>query len=197
MLYPTTVISIDTWESVNLVSSLSWKNIQVYEILLGRSRKPGVSLFRVKNLTWIHNIVFEIQMDGQTRDIVVEEDIMDGICRYFRWNPEQDDDCLWFIAQILGWKKWSRYVDEGIFSYIGLDDYDAKNMQSWDVIFMVSSDPLRSPESWYYHYALYLGEGLYLSKLWFWWRVVITTFEQLQNCNDELDSIFKLQLKKK
>lgn len=197
MLHSTTVISIDTKTHVSLVSTITWNSLQVNEILVGRARNPGVSLFRLKNLTWVNNIVFEIQDENWTRDIPVNADIIEGICRYFQWNPKLDNDCLGCITQILGWKKGARFVDDGDYNYKGLEEYDESTIQSWDVIFMVSRNTEKPPSQGYYHYALYLGEGYFFSKLWFEWRIVITSFEQLQACNEELDYTFRLLLEKK
>lgn len=171
----------------------------VYEVLVGRTRDVHKSLYSLKKLSSTQNLTIEVLEDGWIlQDIALPEWIYEWIIRYLQNsnNILNNTDCLGFIVEVLWWRRWDRMVDDGLFSYHGVElIYNIQSLSPGDVISM--SD---GTEEWWrncrFHYALYLGRDLFLQKLGKPWVLAISNFEQMKKLYPELRLTVKLLLKR-
>ncbi len=172
----------------------------VHNILVWRGDVRLFSMDRFQNLSNTKNISVEIETpEWKIETIELSEHIVQWIIWYLQNSPKLSEatDCLGFIVEILGWKRGERFLDDGDFSYHWVTQFHSSSEPtSWDIILFCDGDE-ESFSKWNYHYTLYLGKGLFLSKLFLNWPIIAQTFEQLKEMNQSLNLIMKMTLRKK
>ena len=174
---------------------------EVCMVLVWRNRNPHTNLCKISNLSSSDNLVIEVE-DSSTwsvKSLYLWEELHTWINRYFQNNKNAwiQSDCLWFIAEVLWWNQWSRCVDDGEYTYEGGDFISTINTLSPGEIISLSDWTQEGWDNGKYHYALYLGYNLFLSKLGKPWVFAVTNFEQLKDLYPRLVYIVKLLLKRK
>ncbi len=199
----TTTIRVLKNKTVELVWSFDWEEelrSHVWGILCGRSREPSYNFLSLRNLSSTQNLIIEVLDENWfLQDISLPEDIYEWIIQYIQdsWDILNASDCLGFIVEVLWWKKWNRMVDDGLYSYHGVEIIkEVSSLNPWDVVSM--SD---GTEEWWkrcgFHYALYLGQDLFLQKLGKPWVLAISNLEQMKKLYPRLTLMVKLLLKRK
>ncbi len=174
--------------------------ITVHSILVWRWDVRRLPMDRFQNLSNTENISVEI-LTHECRIELIElpEYIAQWIIWYLQNSPKLSEatDCRGFIVEILGWKRGDRFLDDGDFFYDWVTQiHSLWELTSWDIICFCDGNE-ESFSKWKYHYALYLGKGLVLSKFCLNWPLIVQTLEQLKEMNPHLNLIMKATLRKK
>jgi hypothetical protein len=175
-------------------------NWSVHRLLVARKGLYFSFAEKFQNLTNTENISIEVQApEWKVELLELPEYIIQWITRYLQNSPKLSEatDCLGFIVEILWGKRGDRFLDDGDFSHHWETRFRSlQELIPGDIVFLRDSDE-ESFHKWNYHYALYIGKGLFLSKFFLHWPLVVQTFEQLREMNSTLDIIVKVLLKKK
>ena len=172
----------------------------VYSILIWRNRVPHADFSDFKNLTATDNLVIEYQdTDGNIRDIQLPEPIHNWLIQYLQNSPDihKSTDCLWFLVEILWWKRGDRFLDDGKFEYLWEKIYTSlSQLKSGDILVFCDGT-----QEWWeqgkYHYAMYLWNELFISKGWFGWMIFVASIDQIKSLNPEYTYIVQPLLQEK
>jgi hypothetical protein len=171
----------------------------IFSILVWRKYEPSTRLGDINNITSINALSIQIQdKSGICTNVSLPERVHTWLIRYFQNSPglPTDVDCLWWIVEILGWDRGDRFVDDGGFEYLWFSEIDSiSSLIVWDVICMCND--VEWFNMWKYHYALYIGNDVFLSKLGFDWPIVATSISQLMDIYPEYNFLVKLLLQEK
>ena len=143
---------------------------EIQETLICRSQSKNLQHFyNFENLKNTKRVRFFLS-DEQVNDIHeihIDDSLKKWIVRFLQetnisWMEELD--CFWFCKYIL----WITSIEKDT------HEIDENHLKSWDIIFL-ENDTIGG-----HHFAVYLWNGNYISRLWYAWVVVFTTLQQLK-----------------
>lgn len=171
----------------------------IFSILVWRKYEPLTKFGDINNLTSTNILSIQIQdKNGICTNVSLPKSVHAWLIRYFQNSPRlpTNVDCLWWIVEIFGWDRGDRFVDDGGFEYLWFSEIDSSSsLLVWDVICMCND--IEWFTKWKYHYALYIWNYVFLSKLGFAWPIVATSIFQLMDIYPEYNFLVKLLLQEK
>ncbi len=173
---PVTRFVIDTSRPIKVRDGDSEDTFTVYDIGMGRGLPDGAaSYYALNNLSKTKKLEIVIAIKDVLKIVELPEAMLERIATFIQEDHKREGkfDCGSFVHFANGIDyEFSQF-------FIGkwdITDFDEQNMVSGDSI-MISKDPEHMNVT---HLAIYLGDGLYLSKFGVGGKLIATTMDEMK-----------------
>lgn len=172
---PVTRFIIDLTNPVEAENTESGAESTIYNI--GMSRKGGdasASYYGLSDLSRTEKLEIFIRSEDGTEQVALPEDMLERVAAFIREDHarEEEADCSSFVHFVNDIRyEFGQFIPEKW----EISDFDEQASVPGDAV-MISRDPEHADVT---HFALYLGEGLYLSKFGIGGKLIATTMEAM------------------
>lgn len=178
---PQTTIIIDKQTPVRAYNSSNDTNFDAFGINLARNSRNGLSYYQLHDLSNTHSVGIYMQDELARRSIDLEPKQLDRMATYLRVNPSQDQqfDCASFV----------HYVNDVPYQFghfkpdaWQISSYMNDNDISTGETILITKKPYLSEAKAddITHFAIYLGDGVYLSKFGVSGKLIAATLPEMQ-----------------
>ncbi len=166
----------------------SGRMFKIYQIRVGRHNPNGsADYYKLSDLSNTDQIEISMRDQSGTRDINLPEEILGKIAAFIREDHRREGkfDCSSFVhfANGIPYEFGSLVISKW-----DVSDFDESQLLPGDSV-MISKDPEHTDVT---HLALYLGEGLYLSKFGNGGKLIVTTMRNMKKAF-EGKYVFRIQ----
>ena len=186
------IIEKDKNLSAKNASSKQIFKVKGVSLLRGDSNRRGYDYYKLKDLAETRAISITLREKDETKDVEMPEDMLDRMADYLSnmnsTNGNGRFDCVSFVQAVNGIPYEYTKYDPSKWNQSNFNG----DVKVGDTIAIVDSDAPQANQ--YTHFAIYLGDGLYISKFGFSGPLIVSDVDEMKK-GFHGDTVYKLEPK--
>lgn len=171
----TILICADLNTAFNEENQVTW---EVRSALVGRNQAPGSTFgYDLQDISNLSSLKLVLQTSFGKKELVLPEKIYTRLINYFREKKHllQDFDCASFVFFLYDMPFDDRTIWPQIWHFDKIEE--EKNVQAGDIVLVCARD---ADELVVKHMAIYLSDGLYISKFGDKGNIIFATLDEMK-----------------